>query len=209
MAPSAFAFLLPCAAGAAGLFVARQAGDGTPGFYAATVVTAVVYFAAWWAWGSRASFSGPRRGREIARGIALGAALAALFVAGAVVVSRIPFLAEPVEQLLSTTDKGGWIPTLAVLVINGIGEELVYRDAVPSQLLARRVVASPLAAGVFSVALYCAVTAAMGVPLLLLAAACVGALAHYEMVRSGRLLSPIALHLTWSVGMLCILPLFF
>ena len=49
----------------------------------------------------------------------------------------------------------------------------------------------------------------MGVALLILAAALVGALAHYEAVRSQRLYSPIALHLTWSTGMLFILPQFF
>ncbi|QPK83894.1 CPBP family intramembrane metalloprotease [Corynebacterium qintianiae] len=203
------AFLLPCLVGAAGLFAARWAGDGTPGFYLATVITALVYAAAWWFMGSRDAFAGPRRAQEIGRGIVVGALLAALFVAGAVVVSRIPALAEPVDQLLSTVDRGGWGPTLFVLVINGIGEELIYRDAVPRQLRARGLVTRTAAVAAVSVSLYCLVTVAMGVPLLILAAAVVGAVAHFEVVRSERLYSPIALHLTWSIGMLFILPLFF
>lgn len=200
---------MPCLLGAAGLFLARRSGDGTPGFYAATALTAVVYVIAWWLMGSRRSFAGPRIAAHIARGIAIGAALAVMFVAGAVVVSRIPVLAEPVGQLLSTTRKGGIVPTLIVLIVNGIGEELVYRDVVPRQLRARNLLTHPVAIAAFSVALYCLVTVAMGVWLLILAAAVVGAVAHVEAVRSGRLHSPIALHLTWSIGMLFILPWFF
>lgn len=204
-----YAFLLTALLGAAGLFGARQFGDGTLGFYLATAFTAAVYLAAWIRWGSTTSFAGPRVGVEVGRGVLLGASLAAVFVVGALVVSRIPMLAEPVEQLLSTTDKGGIAPTLFVLVVNGIGEELVYRDVVPRQLSARGIVRGAVPVAVTSVAIYCAVTLAMGVALLILAAALVGALAHYEAVRSQRLYSPIALHLTWSTGMLFILPQFF
>ena len=120
-------FLLPCALGALGLFSSRRAGDGTAGFYIATALTAAVYAAAWWVWGDRRSFAGPGKARELAAGAAAGALLAAVFVAGAVVVSRIPALAGPAAELLDTPDKGGYAPTLLVLVINGIGEELVYR----------------------------------------------------------------------------------
>lgn len=205
MSVSRYGFLVPCLLGAAGLFAARQAGDGTPGFYAATAATAIVYAVSWWFLGSHRSFTGPAIAAEIARGVAIGAVLTCVFVTGAVVVSRVPFLAGPVGQLLSTTSVGGVAPTLFVLVVNGIGEELVFRDVVPRQLEAAGVVH----VGVASVASYVLVTVAMGVPLLLFAAAVIGAVAYYEAARSKRLYSPIALHLTWSVGMLFILPLFF
>jgi len=197
-----YAFVVPCLLGAAGLFTARLAGDGSPGFYVATVITAIVYALTWWYMGSRRAFAGPHVASEIARGVAIGAVLAVVFVAGAVIVSRIPALAEPVGQLLSTTERGGIAPTLFVLAINGIGEELVYRDAVPRQL-------PPDRRAVVSIALYCLVTAAMGVWLLILAAAVIGAVSYYEAARSKRLYSSIALHLTWSIGMLFILPLLF
>ena len=204
-----FAFLLPCLLGATGLFVARQSGDGTPGFYAATAVTAVIYFAAWRMLGSRCAVAGPRIAAELIRGVIFGAVLAGVFVAGAVVVSRIPLLAEPVGELLSTTTRGGIVPTLIVLVVNGIGEELVFRDVVPRQLRQREILTHPTAVITVSVALYCLVTVAMGVWLLIFAAAVIGTAAHLEAVRSRRLHSPIALHLTWSIGMLFLMPLFF
>ncbi|MDK8625859.1 CPBP family intramembrane glutamic endopeptidase [Corynebacterium appendicis] len=201
---SSWWFLLPCVVGALGLFSARQAGDGPVGFYAFTVFTACVYAAGWWFWGSRDAFSGPSVAPQILRGVLLGAALAVVFVAGALVVARIPFLAGPVAQLLDTPDQGGLAPTLAVLVINGIGEELIYRDAVPRQLRGRF---TELGVGVVSTLIYCAVTVAMGVPLLVFAAGVLGAVCFYEASRSGRLYSPIAVHLTWSTTMLLVMPL--
>lgn len=209
MVVSRFSFLLPCLLGAIGLFLARRSGDGTPGFYAATAVTALVYLAAWRMFGSRSMLAGPRVIAELLRGVLIGAVLAGVFVAGAVVVSRIPFLAEPVGQLLSTTTQGGIVPTLLVLVVNGVGEELVFRDVVPRQLRRRKILTHPVSIIAASVALYCLVTMAMGVWLLIFAAAALGTVAHLEAARSGRLHSPIALHLTWSIGMLFLLPLFF
>ncbi len=200
-------FLLPCALGTLGLFTARRAGDGTAGFYAATVVTAVVYAAAWWVWGNRRAFAGPGKAAEVLRGLLLGAALAVVFFLGALVVSRIPALAGPVEQLLNTPQQGGYALTLTVLVANGIGEELIYRDVVPRQLMSNG--QSVAQAGVWSTALYCLVTVVMGVSLLVFAAGVLGALAYVEAARTERLYSPIAVHLTWSIAMVLILPAFF
>lgn len=98
-----------------------------------------------------------RRAGDGTAGFSITTALtAAVFAAGAVVVSRIPVLASPAAELLDTPDKGGYAPTLPVLVINGIGEELVYRDAVPRQLAARG--QTLVRAGVWSTVIYCLVT---------------------------------------------------
>ena len=94
-----------------------------------------------------------------------------------------------------------------MLVVNGIGEELVFRDVVPRQL--RGMGQSAVQAGVWSTLVYCLVTCVMGVPLLVFAAGVQGAVTYYESVKTGRLYSPIAAHLTWSIGMLLILPRFF
>ena len=200
-------FLAPCALGALGLFLARRAGDGTAGFYWATAFTAVVYAAAWWLWGNRQAFMGPKKLIDVLRGALIGAALALVFVFGALVVQHIPFLAGPAAELLDTPDKGGYALTLLVLVVNGIGEELVFRDVVPRQL--RGMGQSVVQAGVWSTLVYCLVTCVMGVPLLVFAAGVLGAVTYYESVKTGRLYSPVAVHLTWSIGMLLILPQFF
>ena len=200
-------FLAPCVLGALGLFLARRAGDGTAGFYWATAFTAVVYAAAWWLWGNRQAFMGPKKLIDVLRGALIGAALAFVFVLGALVVQHIPFLAGPAAELLDTPDKGGYALTLLVLVVNGIGEELVFRDVVPRQL--RGMGQSVVQAGVWSTLVYCLVTCVMGVPLLVFAAGALGAVAYFEAAITGRLYSPIAVHLTWSIGMLLILPQFF
>ena len=78
--------------------------------------------------------------------------------------------------------------TLTTLIINGVGEELFFRD------VARRAlsdVSSPTPSLISQVALYIAVTAAMGVPLLLVASV---------------LISATTLHLVWSTGMAFVLP---
>ncbi|WP_414646331.1 CPBP family intramembrane glutamic endopeptidase [Corynebacterium sp. UBA2622] len=202
-------FLLPCAAGAAGLYAARRMGDGTPGYYAATCVTAAVYLGAWLGWGRRGSFSRPGAARDLAAGIGLGLGLAVVFVGGALVVSHVPLLAEPVADLLSATDRGGLPATLFVLVINGIAEELVYRDVVPGQLTSRGLVRGRMRVGAVSVVIYTLVTVAMGVPLLLVGAATLGALCQWLAARTGRLWAPVAAHLTWSTSMLFLMPVFF
>ena len=200
-------FLAPCALGALGLFLARRAGDGTAGFYWATAFTAVVYTAAWWLRGNRQAFMGPKKLIDVLRGALIGAALALVFVLGALVVQHIPFLAGPAAELLDTPDKGGYALTLLVLVVNGIGEELVFRDVVPRQL--RGMGQSVVQAGVWSTLAYSLVTCVMGVPLLVFAAGVLGAVAYFEAAKTSRLYSPIAVHLTWSIGMLLILPQFF
>lgn len=199
--------LLPCALGAASLFLARRAGDGTAGFYWATAFTAVVYAFAWWVWGCRAAFSGPHKLLDVLRGALTGTTLTAIFVLGALVVQHIPLLAGPAAEILQTPAKGGYALTLLTMVVNGIGEELVYRDVVPGQL--RALGQTTLQARVWSTVLYCLVTCVMGVPLLVFAAGVLGAVAYVEAVRTGRLYSPIAVHLTWSIAMLFILPRFF
>lgn len=200
-------FVVPCSLGALGLFLARRAGDGTAGFYWATAFTAVVYAAAWWLWGNRKAFVGPKKLIDVLRGALIGAALALVFVLGALVVQHIPFLAGPAAELLDTPDKGGYALTLLVLVVNGIGEELIFRDVVPRQL--RGMGQSLAQAGVWSTLAYCLVTCVMGVLLLVFAAGVLGAVAYFEAAKTGRLYSPIATHLTWSIGMLLILPRFF
>lgn len=203
--PRQWLFLMPCALGALGLFLARRAGDGSPGFFAATLATAALYGLAWWVWGNPSAFAGLRKLNDVALGILSGLALALVFFLGALVVARIPFLAEPATELLATPEKGGLAPTLAVLVLNGVGEELVYRDMVPRQL--RLLGMSMNAQAWFSTLLYTLITVAMGVPLLLVGAFLLGALAFVLAARTGRCLAPIAAHLTWSTSMALVLPL--
>lgn len=197
---------LPAVLGAAGLFLSSLATKGSGPFYAATFWTAAVYLTAWWRWGRGTAPGRPASGdartlRDLGRGIGLGAALLAVFALGALLVRGIPALAEPVDSLLDNARLGSLGLTVLTTVVNGVGEELFFRRVVPRWL--------PLTGtglAVASVGAYALVTAAMGVPLLVLAAVVIGAAAYREARATGSLVSPVALHLSWSLGMLAVLP---
>ena len=72
----------------------------------------------------------------------------------------------------------------------------------------------PLASLAALVGLYITVTAAMGIPLLLVASVLIGGIAALEARRAGNLISATTLHLVWNIhlvrntGMAFLLPLF-
>ncbi|WP_257162515.1 CPBP family intramembrane glutamic endopeptidase [Corynebacterium cystitidis] len=202
-APLLVRVLIPAALGALGLFLSAQAPPASTGFYVATFATAAIWFVTWWLYGARVDVRGSVS-REMGRGVVIGAALIALFIVGALVVRSIPVLAGPVDELLDNMRTGAVLVTLLTLVVNGIGEELFFRDVAQRELEKRL---ARWGATIAQVGLYMVVTAAMGVPLLLVAALLVGVCATWESSRSGNLISAITLHLTWSVGMAFLLPL--
>ena len=104
--------------------------------------------------GGGAVLSGPlrlgrghtRRGstpdRPVVQSLALGSLLVALFLAGALVVARLPGLREPVDDLLDHARYGSLAVVLAITALNGVAEELYFRGALyaalPSHALASR-----------------------------------------------------------------------
>ena len=191
------------AAGAVALGLALNISPGAPEFYAATLGVAGL-------WIVGAVASGPLylgegrtrdggRSRGVLQGFLLGLILLAVFAAGALVVVRIPVLAAPVQDLLDFARYGSlWLVAL-ITAVNGVAEELFVRGAVYASL-DRRFNA------VGSTALYAASTLFTGVPLLTFAAVCLGLLTAAQRRVTGGVLGPIASHLTWSLGMLFLLP---
>ena len=154
--------VIPVLLGAGGLFASSHADTGSWQFYLATFSTAAIRLGTWLKWGDRRCFSDAAP-RELARGAGIGIALIILFLLGALIVRSIPALAGPVSELLDNTRHGSIPMTLATL-INGVGEELFFRD------VARRTLSDVSSPSLIAqVALYIAVTAAMGIPLLLVA----------------------------------------
>ena len=191
------------ALGAAALGLALAIEPGDPLFYGATLGVAAL-------WTGGALASGPLdlgqgvtrsggRSRGGLQGFLLGAILLAIFVAGALVVARIPLLAGPVEGLLAHARHGSLGVVAAVTAVNGIAEELFFRGAVYAAFDRR-------ARLVGSTALYAASTLFTGVPLLTFAAVCLGLLTAAQRRVTGGVLGPMAAHLTWSLGMLFLLP---
>ena len=189
--------------GAVALGLALAVRPGDPLFYAATLGVAAI-------WTVGALVSGPLhlgeghtrdggRSRGVVQGILLGLGLMGIFLAGALVVEQIPLLRGPVLDLLDHARFGSlWVVAL-VTIINGIAEELFFRGAVYASLDSRF-------NGIGSTLLYAASTLFSGVPLLTFAALCLGLLTAAQRRVTGGVLGPIASHLTWSLGMLFLLP---
>ncbi|MFD0867337.1 type II CAAX prenyl endopeptidase Rce1 family protein, partial [Tessaracoccus lubricantis] len=189
--------------GTAALVATLRIEPGDDRFYRAALGLAAI-------WGLGAVLSGPLRvgfARTRAGGVttpvvqplALGVLMVAVFLGGAVAVARFPLLREPVDALLDHARFGSLPVVLAITVLNGVVEELYFRGALFSALPPRYAVG-------WTTVLYSLTTIGTGVPLLVLAAAALGLVtALYRRVTAG-VLAPIVTHITWSTGMLLLLP---
>lgn len=196
------AFTLLIGAGVLGW--ALQVEPGDPRFYYATLALAGV-------WTIGAVVSGPlhlgwahtrdgdAQARPLVQPLAVGALLLGVFLAGAVVVATIPSLRDPVNDLLEYARAGSFGLVFVITAINGAAEELYFRGALYAGVGRRHAVA-------VTTALYAAVTAASGIVLLVFAAAVLGLVVGLQRRVTGGILGPIVTHLTWSLGMLVLLP---
>ena len=197
--------LVTLVVGAVVLGLALRIKPGNPMFYVATLGLAGV-------WTTGALASGPlhlgrahtRAGGEDARpvvqSVALGALLLALFLAGAVAVARLPLLRDPVEHLLDHARLGSVALVALLTAVNGVAEELYFRGALYSAVGRRHAV-------LVTTVVYALTTVGSGIPLLVLAAALLGVLTGLQRRVTGGILGPMVTHLTWSLGMLLLLPL--
>ncbi|CAN5686988.1 hypothetical protein BH24ACT5_BH24ACT5_28170 [soil metagenome] len=136
---------------------------------------------------------------DTAWGLAVGLAAFLVFVAGAWVVRRVGVLEGAVDDIFAQADAQprGWV--IAVAVVNGVAEELFFRGALMDAITPRRAVA-------VSTLIYVAVTAAGGNVALTLGAAFMGVVWAVARQRTASLVTPIVIHLTWSVLMITALP---
>lgn len=195
--------------GSALLAALLRTESGSSLFYPITLALALVWAGGAFASGplrlGRVAPTAEQRGRRpVVSGLALGAALVALFTAGGLVIREIPWLEREVGSVaeLALAARG---PELALLVavtaINGVAEELFFRGALYAALPRNPIVWTTLA--------YTAATLATGNVMLGFAAAFVGVVTGLQRRASGGVLAPILTHCTWSVAMLFVLPLLF
>lgn len=187
--------------GAVVLGLSLRIEPGSAWFYPATLLLAVV-------WTVGAFVSGPlhlgriaRRDRLVrpwATPIAVGLALAGLFVVGALVVREIPFLGDQVSSVLDYADQGSLPLLVAITLVNGIAEELFFRGAAYAAIPRRPVLWTSVA--------YPIATLATGNLMLSFAAVLLGVVVGLERRASGGILAPILTHVTWSLAMLLVLP---
>lgn len=136
--------------------------------------------------------------RPIVQPIVLGAALAGVFVVGALVVREIDWLADQVRGVLGFATEG-YLPVLIVVTaINGVAEELFFRGAAYAAITRYPVAWTTLA--------YTIATAATGNVMLAFAAVLLGLLVGLQRRASGGILAPIITHCIWSLTMLLVLP---
>lgn len=183
-----------------GFSLDTEPGDST--FYVLTFA-----LAATWAVGAFAS--GPlhlgrmRLGRELRRPVlqpvAIGLATVAVFTVGALLVAQVPMLRTSVDAVLDHARYGS-LPLIAVItVVNGLAEELFFRGALYAAIGVRHPV-------LISTVVYALATVATGNVMLVFAATLVGLLVGLQRRVSGGVLAPMLTHITWSLGMLFILP---
>ena len=191
--------------GVAGLAWGLRTDPGSGAFYISTLALSVVWFVG-------GLLSGPvplgwevhdgQRRRPILSAIIAGAALAAVFVVGALMVRHIPALSDRVERVLDYASEGSWPIVLLLTLANGIAEEVFFRGAVQPALPERTRL--PV-----SVLIYAAMTMATGNLMLGFAAVLLGAVVGLQRRATGGVLAPVVTHLTWSVLMLVALPIVF
>jgi uncharacterized protein len=192
-------------AGAAGLAWGLRTNPGSGAFYASTLALAVVWFVG-------GLLSGPvslgwethdgQRRRPVVSAIRAGAALAALFVVGALVVRHIAVLSHRVEGVLDYARDGSWPIILLLTVANGVAEEVFFRGAVQPALPERTRLPG-------SVMIYATMTMATGNVMLGFAAVLLGAVVGLQRNATGGVLAPILTHVTWSALMFVALPIVF
>lgn len=189
--------------GALALAFALRIPPGDPRFYPATIALAA-------AWVVGALASGPLhlgsgrtrtggRSRPVVQSLALGVFVLAVFLVGALVVARTPLLRAPVGVLLDHARFGSLPVVLAITALNGVAEELYFRGALYAAV-------PPAHAVALTTLLYTLTTMGSGVPLLVLAAAVIGLLTGLQRRVTGGVLGPMVTHVTWSCGMLLLLP---
>ncbi len=189
--------------GAGALALALRIEPGNPLFYPATLGVATVWsvgaFASGRIYAGQAHTRAGGTGHPVLQASLLGVALLAVFLAGAALVARIPVLREPVEALLDHARYGTlWI--VAVLTaVNGVAEELFFRGGLYSAVGRRHAV-------LVTTVVYALATVPTGVALLVFAAAVLGTLVGLQRRVTGGVVGPIVTHLTWSLGMLFLLP---
>ncbi len=188
--------------GAVLLGVSLSITPGDPRFYPLTLALATTWIAGavlsgplhagWMRWGSELR-------RPVLQPIGVGLAAVAVFAAGAVVVAQIPVLESSVNSVLEHARQGALPIIVAVTVLNGIAEELFFRGALFAAIGVRYPVA-------ISTAVYAATTVVTGNVMLVFAAVVLGTVVGLQRRVSGGVLAPMLTHVTWSLGMLLVLP---
>ncbi len=194
--------VLTLVAGAGLLAASLSTTPGDPRFYPLTLALAATWTAGAFLSGPlHAGWvrTGPRLRRPVLQPIGVGLATVAVFVVGALLVAQVPALAGSVNRVLDHAREGSLSLIVVVTVVNAVAEELFFRGGLYAAVGTRHPVT-------VSTAAYALTTVATGNVMLVFSAAVLGALVGRQRRVSGGVLAPILTHVTWSLGMLLLLP---
>ncbi|WP_255464920.1 CPBP family intramembrane glutamic endopeptidase [Dermacoccus sp. PAMC28757] len=158
-------------------------------FYPATALLAAVWFVGAFLARRPGGREAPkptearRPAADVALGAGVGAALAGAFLVGALVLTQIPALRDPVQQLLDHADRGVFVVVLVLTLVNGVAEETFFRGALYDALRGHAPV-------VTSTLVYTVVTAASGIWMLAFAGLVLGGVCALLRRRTGTLHAP-------------------
>lgn len=193
-------------AGTAALAGTLAAPSGSAPFYGLGLLSAVMWIAGAFLsgpipvgarWDRPGGTASGRRTTVLA--VLVGAALFVMFAAATRVAARIPALSHSVTSILARADAGPRALVLGVALINGLGEEVFFRGALPAAL-------GPDHRAVWAIVVYGLVTVATLNLALVVAAVVMGTVFSAERRASGGVLAPSVTHLTWSTLMILLLP---
>ena len=137
--------------------------------------------------------------RPLVQPVALAAMAIVVFLAGAVVVGQVSWLAGPVDAVLDHARYGNLAFIWAITVLTGIGEELYFRGALYAAVGRRHPIT-------VTTIVYVVATALTGNLMLAFAAVLLGVLTGAQRRVTGGVLAPIITHILWSSAMLLLLP---
>jgi membrane protease YdiL (CAAX protease family) len=142
----------------------------------------------------------PRRGPAgILAPLFVGAALFGAFFVARLLAEQIPFLSGSVTRVLARADAGPRPVVLLVALVNGVGEELFFRGALPMALGKHH-------GAVWATILYCLVTVCTLNVALVAAAVVMGTVLMVERQVTAGVVAPVLTHLSWSTLVIFLLP---
>ena len=151
-------------------------------------------------WTAGGLLSGPIRWTRGARSVSLsdvalpilaGVALYGGFAAAKLVADQVPLSSHSVDSVLARADAGPRVLALVVALVNGVGEEVLFRGALHDAFDHYR--------SLCAMAIYGIVTIATLNVALVAAAVVMGSVFALERRASGGILAPILTHLSWSI----------
>lgn len=188
--------------GATLLGVSLRTTPGDTWFYVLTLALAAV-------WSVGARISGPlhlgcvkfrgRNQRPVITGTAIGVALGAVFIVGALVAREIGPVRDYIVQVLAYANYGALWLVVLITVINGVAEEMFFRGALYTSL-------GRFHPEVVSTLVYALAVSAAGNPMLGFAGLILGGVCAYERRITGGVLAPMLTHFFWGLVMVLALP---